>query len=443
MTSGIPGEVRGLEYLHTNYGVLPWADVVRPAVKVARDGFVVSHDLVRFMGFATQDVDFLTEDRVWAIDFAPNGTRLGLGDIIYRKRYADTLEKLAVEGADAFYAGSMADATIKAVQETNGTMTAEDLRNYEVVSRPAIGISYRGFGVYGCGAPASGAVALNVLKTLEGYDDFGNPEMLNLSTHRLNEAMRFGYGKRTELGDPDFLNGLYDFEANMLDATSAASIRARISDRHTQNVSAYDPNGFESAKTHGTSHVATADSSGLATSLTTTINLLFGSRVLVPETGIIMNNEMNDFSIPHIRNAFGYVPTPANYIRPNKRSLSSITPLIVEHSSNHSLFAVLGAAGGSRIITATIQNALDVIDRNMTAQEALARPRLHDQLIPNQVTFEWQYDNNTVEFMKGRGHNVTWVPPVYSSAQALKISPNGTFEAAGEPRQKDSAGLTI
>jgi len=395
------------------------------------------------MGFATQDFDFLTKDNNWAIDFAPNGTRLGLGDTIYRQRYADTLEKIAVEGAESFYTGSMADATVKAVQGTNGTMTAGDLRNYAVVSRPAVRISYHGFDIYGCGAPASGAVALNVLKTLEGYEDLGNQETLNLNTHRLDEAMRFGYGKRTELGDPDFLHGLYEFEADMLDATSAAAIRAKISDHHTQNVSAYDPNGFESAETHGTSHIVTADSSGLATSLTTTINLLFGSRVLVPETGIIMNNEMNDFSIPHVKNAFGYLPTPANYIRPNKRSLSSITPLIVEHSSNHSLFAVLGAAGGSRIITATIQNALDVIDRNMTVHEALARPRLHDQLIPNQVAFEWEYDNSTVKFMKERGHNVTWVPPVYSSAQALKISPNGSFEAAGEPRQKDSAGLTI
>ena len=394
------------------------------------------------MGFATQDSDFLTNDPNWAIDFAPNGTRLGLGDTIFRKRYADTLEKIAVQGAEAFYVGPMADATVKAVQENNGTMTNKDLSGYAVVSRPAVGISYRGFNVYACGAPASGAVALNVLKVLEGYEDFGQPDMLNLSTHRLDEAVRFGYGKRTELGDPDFLDGIYEFESDMLDIASTAAIRAKISDHHTQNVSAYDPNGFESTETHGTSHIVTADSSGLATSLTTTINLLFGSQVLVPETGVIMNNEMNDFSIPHIKNAFGYVPTPANYIRPKKRSLSSITPLIVEHSSNHSIFAVLGAAGGSRIITATIQNALDVIDRNMTAHEALARPRLHDQLIPNLATFEWDYDNSTVQFMKERGHNITWVPPVYSSAQALKINSDGTFEAAGEPRQRDSAGLT-
>ena len=439
----MPGEVRGLEYIHSHYGMLPWVDVVTPAVKVAREGFIVSHDLVRFMGFATQNFDFLTKDPNWAIDFAPNGTRLGLGDRMFRRRYANTLDEIAVKGADVFYTGNMANSTIKAVKENNGTMTVTDLRDYTVVSRPAVGINYRGFNVYGCGAPASGAVTLNVLKVLEGYENFGRPELMNLSTHRLDEAMRFGYGKRTELGDPDFLDGMYEFESDMLDASSAAAIRNKISDHRTQNVSAYDPNGFEAAETHGTSHIVTADSSGLATSLTTTINLLFGSQVLMPETGIIMNNEMNDFSISHVRNAFGYVPTPANYIRPNKRSLSSITPLIIEHSSNQSLFAVLGAAGGSRIITATIQNALDIMDRNMSAHEALIRPRLHDQLIPNLATFEWDYDNKTVQYMKERGHNVTWVPPVYSSAQALQISSNGIFEAAGEPRQKDSAGLTI
>lgn len=154
----------------------------------------------------------------------------------------------------------------------------------------------------------------------------------------------------------------------------------------------------------------TADASGMAVSMTTTINLLFGSQVLVPETGIIMNNEMNDFSIPGTRNAFGFVPSPANYIRPGKRPLSSITPTIVEFP-NGTLYFVVGAAGGSRIITATIQNLWNVLDRNMTSPEALAEPRLHDQLVPNQVYFEYAYDNATVEFMRERGHNVTWWAP--------------------------------
>jgi len=136
------------------------------------------------------------------------------------------------------------------------------------------------------------------------------------------------------------------------------------------------------------------------------------------------------------------VPSPANYIRPRKRPLSSIAPLIASHP-NGSLFAVLGAAGGSRIITATIQNAVDILDRDLSAQEALKRPRLHDQLIPNEVSLEWDYDNGTVKFLKDRDHAVRRVPPGYSACQAIRALSDGNFEAAGEPRQLDSAGLVF
>ncbi|MCJ1367638.1 hypothetical protein MMC16_006772 [Acarospora aff. strigata] len=164
---------------------------------------------------------------------------------------------------------------------------------------------------------------------------------------------------------------------------------------------------------------------------------------MIPETGIIMNNEMNDFSIPGTSNAFGYIPSPSNYVRPGKRPLSSISPTIVEHASNHTLSIVVGAAGGSRIITSTIQNLWHVLDQGLSAPQALAAPRLHDQLVPNQVSFEYAYDNSTVAFMRERGHNVTWVAPGQSTAQALRRLANGTFEAAAEARQRDSGGFAI
>ena len=167
-----------------------------------------------------------------------------------------------------------------------------------------------------------------------------------------------------------------------------------------------------------------------------------------------------DFSIPNVKNAFGYVPSPANYVRPGKRPLSSITPTIVEHLANHSLYYVVGAAGGSRIITATIQNLWHVLDQGLTAPQALAQPRFHDQLVPNIISFEWAsvpalkngsvgtvavkgYDNSTVAFMKARGHMVTWVAPGFSSAQAIRLLNGGAWEAAGEPRQSSSGGFTV
>ncbi|KAL8784917.1 MAG: hypothetical protein Q9195_008854 [Heterodermia aff. obscurata] len=137
------------------------------------------------------------------------------------------------------------------------------------------------------------------------------------------------------------------------------------------------------------------DASGMAISLTSTINLLFGSQLIVPATGVIMNNEMNDFSIPNSSNAFGYIPSPSNFIRPGKRPLSSISPIIVEHLANNTLYFVVGSAGGSRIITATVQNLWHVLDQHLTSAEALARPRFHDQLNPNTAVFEYAYDNRT------------------------------------------------
>ena len=258
----------------------------------------------------------------------------------------------------------------------------------------------------------------------------------------MDEAIRFAYGERTDLGDPDFVANMSRYQQEILSAETASIIRSKISDQHTLNVTAYDPDGIESLETPGTSAVVTADADGMAISLTTTVNLLFGSQLMIPETGVIMNNEMNDFSIPGSSNAFGYIPSPANYIRPGKRPLSSISPTIVE-TANGTLYYVIGAAGGSRIITATLQNIIHVLDQNMTALEALAQPRLHDQLIPNQVSFEYAYDNETVAYMKNLGHNVTWIAPGQSTAQGIIRLPNGTFQAAGEPRQLNSGGYAI
>jgi len=443
LASGVPGEVRGLQHLHEKYGKLSWEEVVMPAVGVARNGFEVSEDLVRYMEFARQGHDnFLSEDPNWAVDFAPNGTLLDVGDTMTRKRYAATLETIAKQGPDSFYEGPMAEAMISAVQKENGTMTLNDLKNYKVEIRKPAKIEYRGYKLHGSASPASGSIALAMMKIVEGYEDFGSPAKLQLNTHRLDEAMRFGYAMRTKFGDPDFVNGLHHYENEILNSATAAETRNHISDFCTFNVSHYNPSGIEIKNAHGTSHVVTADASGLAISLTTTINLLFGSQVLVPSTGVIMNDEMNDFSIPHVSNEFGYAPSPSNYIQPGKRPMSSIAPVIVD-DANGRLYFVTGAAGGSRIVTASLLSLWHVLDRNMSVLDALREPRFHDQLIPDRCLMEAQFDNETVAFMKDRGHNVSVVDYGLSSAQALRLWPNGTFEAAGEPRQKNSGGYAI
>ena len=414
-----------------------------PAVHVARDGWPVNQDLVRYMKSAIEGIDnFLVNDPTWAIDFAPKGKLLQIGDTITRRRYADTLETIAMRGPDAFYKGPIAEATIRKLHETGGTMTLEDLQNYTAAIRAPASITYRDYKIRSCTAPSSGTVAMSIMKIIEGYEFIGEAARINISTHLFDEAIRFGYGQRTELADPEFVKGMYKYQDEMLEASTAADVRDKISFAHTLNVSAYDPSGFESLDTPGTSAVAVADSSGMAISLTTTVNLLFGSHVMVPETGVIMNNEMNDFSIPGSSNAFGYLPSPNNYIKPGKRPLSSITPTIVEHADG-TLYYVVASAGGSRIITATLQNIWHVLDQNMTAPQALAKPRFHDQLEPNEILFEWAYNNETIDFMRSRGHNCTEMAPGSSSSQSLRRLENGTFEAAGEPRQLNSGGYAI
>lgn len=439
--SGVPGELRGMEYVHKTYGVLPWKRVLEPAIKTARYGFEVTADLVRYMDTVTPNGKFLTDNPTWALDFAPHGYRVKLGETMTRKRYADTLEVIANEGADAFYTGAIANATISALRKANGTMTLEDLKNYKVAIRKPAQITYRGFKLTSCSAPAGGVVALSALKIVEGYKDFGDPASINLTTHRLDEAIRFAYGERGNLGDPSFFPNLTAYQQNMLSEATAAEIRSKM-DSTSHNVSYYDPGGIESLETPGTSHVVTADARGMAVSLTTTINLLFGSQLMVPETGVIMNDEQNDFSVPGASNAFGYIPSPANYVKPGARPLSSISPTIVE-TGDGKLYFVIGAAGGSRIITSTIQNIHHVLDQGMTSPQALAQPRFHDQLVPNIVSFEYAYDNGTVAYMKSLGHNVTWVAPGQSTAQGLRLLSNGTFEAAGEPRQVASGGFAV
>jgi gamma-glutamyltranspeptidase/glutathione hydrolase len=292
LASGVPGELRGLEYLHKKYGCLPWKSLVMPSVKLARYGFRVTEDLVRYMGGAS----YLSQDSTWAIDFAPNGTLVRLNNTMTRKRYANTLEEIAEHGPDAYYTGAIANATIVALQKSNGTMTLADLANYTIELRPTSNITYRGYKLHTGSAPSSGAVVLSALKIVEGYD-MSTPSALNLSTHYLDEAMRFAYGQRTLLGDATFLPNLTKYQRDMYSEKTAAEIQALIQPGATLNTTVYNPSNYDILTDDGTSATVSADKSGLTIACTSTINTIFGSRLMIPETGVIMNNEMNGMSI--------------------------------------------------------------------------------------------------------------------------------------------------
>jgi len=455
---GVPGELKGLEYLHDKYGSLPWKTVVMPSVKLARHGFVVNEDLVRYMESATSGNNFLVEDPIWAEVFAPKGKLLQLGDKIYRKRYAKTLETIARKGADGLYKGKIAKSLAKFIQSKGGIMTAQDLANYKVEVNEPLTIDYRGYKLFSVPAPSSGAVMLNMLKTMEQYPSSELLSAANLTNHRFVEAMKFAYGARQEFGDPRFVPGLDAFQQEMLSAANAAKIRARILDHATQPVEAYDPKGVYAAESHGTAHIVAADRSGMTVSSTTTVNLLFGAKIMSPDTGVILNNEMDDFSQPGRRNSFGYEPSPNNFIAPGKRPLSSMSPLIVEFAGNGTVYFATGAAGGSRIISSTAQVAFSVLEggTGATAETvgkrdmlyAVSRSRLHHQLMPDQLVVETGFDEAQYAAFGEKGHNTTWTPTGpgqggQSAVQAVMRLWNGTFEAVGEIRQVNSGGTVV
>lgn len=448
--SGVPGELKGLQYIHDNYGLLPWRSVVAPAVQVAREGFVFGPDLERAINVALnglprdddEDLGFLTRDASWALDFAPGGLRVRKGEVMIRKRYADTLETIGARGADTLYTGHMAQRIVDA---TNNSITLRDLREYSVRRLRTANITYKDHRIFSTVAPSSGAIALSVLKMVEGFNDFSladEDRMLNQSTHRLVESFKFAFAQRAKMGDPAFVPGMDQYQDWILSEAVARANRDKISDHGVLDTGDYNPDGYQPPESHGTAHVVTADHTGLSVSLTSTVNLLFGSRTMDLETGIIMNNVMNDFSIPGVSNEYGYAPSPANFVRPGKRPLSSTTPVFVEHR-NGTLQLVIGAAGGSRIISSTVQSILHLLHQNMTMTQALGQPRLHDQLIPTETGFEAGYDEKVISFLAARGHNVTLVPSTLSAVQGIVRRPDGVFDAASEPRQRNSGAFVI
>lgn len=253
--SGIPGELRGLEYIHSNFGALPWNSVVAPAVEIARQGWIVDKDLLYYMDIAvSRREDFFTEDPAWAVDFAPNGRRLQIGDRISRKQYANTLELIGEEGVDAFYGGWLANATVTANLAANGLFTLEDMMSYQAQVRDPIQVDYHDHTVTSCPAPAGGAAVLSILKTMEGYD-IGKVEDTNLTTHRVNEAFRFAFGARTVMGDPKYIGNMAEFEEAMISDTHAADVRSKISDYHTLALKAYNPPGYDVLQNVSKTHV--------------------------------------------------------------------------------------------------------------------------------------------------------------------------------------------
>src|SRR5579872_6436739 len=404
---GVPGTVLGLDTARKEYGTWPRAKVMAPAIKLARDGFVLTRadtDIIE-AGAAR-----LKRDPVAAkFFFRPDGSLLEPGDRLIPSDLAATLQAIADQGADGFYKGMVAEKIDAAMKAHDGIMTAKDLADYKITETPPLTCTYRGYAFASSPPPSSGGATLcEILDILEGYDMRGLGFHSAESVHLMVEAMRHAYMDRnTYLGDPAFVNNPLD---RLLSKEYAAEIRAHIEKDKATPSKAIGPGVAPHEKTE-TTHYSIIDGAGNAVALTYTINGIFGAGVIAPGTGFFLNDEMDDFTIkPGVPNMFGLVQGEANAIAPGKRPLSSMAPTLV--SKDGRVMLALGSPGGSRIITIVLETALNMIDYDMQPQEAVDAPRIHHQWLPDQVYVEpFAISPDTEKLLEAMGYKITTQTP--------------------------------
>ena len=432
----VPGELSGYWNAHQRYGRLNWSVLFEPSITIARTGFNVSRLLIEKLNDEREHV--LADEGMRAV-FAPTGDLVKEGQLITRPNYADTLQQIAMGGVQAFYTGAIAQSLVDLVQRKGGIMTMDDLAQYQAKLKDPVTGWYKGRKLITAPLPASGPVLISILNILEKYN-FGSHDGSRKSiddVHHLIEAIKFGYAQRTEMGDTDFLD-MEDRLAEIMSKDYAAAVRANITGK-THPVEYYNP-VYDTVENHGTTHVNALDENDMAASMTSTVNLYFGARIMDPVTGIILNDEMDDFSLPNKTNYFGLRPSPANFIVPGKKPLSSSVPTIIETDGRVELIA--GASGGSKIITATLQLILNVLDWHMNVQQAINAPRLHHQLVPNEVWMEEGYGEwFRSELREKRGHEVVQLSKKSTLAcvHAIQKLPDGLIQAGADPRKDSKA----
>lgn len=436
--TAVPGMLSGLKTMHERFGTQPFAELMQAAIRYAEQGFPADHhfieasEVVKKRG-ARQDLQAL---------FFPGGKVKKLGEIQRNPDLAKTLKTIAKQGVDSFYTGEISRKIVTAMRNNQGLISAKDLKNYRPKVRQPLRGTYRGHEIITMPPPSSGGAALlTVMNLLEPYNLGWNASGFGSSSHvqLLTESMKHAFSDRANyLGDPDFVDVPLDTLASKAYANKLqpALQRAML---NTLSQPEYGLKGLSHSSVqmapvqdHGTTHYAIMDRFGNVVSATETINTYFGSQVVIPGTGIIMNNEMDDFSkSPGVPNAFGLIGNEANAIAPGKKPLSSMTPTIVMKDGKP--FLAAGASGGPRIITGTLQTLLNVIDFGMDVNAAVSAPRFHHQWVPNTLFIEREMPLDVRQQLRMKGHHLV-ITPAENVAQAVMFK-DGWFTGASDPRK--------
>ena len=428
---GIPGTVAGLALAHEKYGSgkFTLAQLIAPAIKFAREGFAVEDDLADSLPRAQPRLARWPASA--KIFLKPDGAALGRGDRLVQGDLAASLEAIAAKGPREFYDGPLSEALVASLRQNGGIMTRDDLMNYHAIERPVVRGNYRGYDIASMPPPSSGGVHLiQILNILEGFAlrDLGAGSAATL--HLMIEAMKPAYADRAVyLGDPAFVDVPV---AGLTSRRYAAELRQAIDPeraRPAQTIRA----GTPPREGDNTTHFSVLDRDGNAVSNTYTLNFSYGVGLVVDGTGILLNNELDDFAAkPGAPNAYGLVGGDANAPGPGKRPLSSMSPTIVFRDGR--VFMVTGTPGGSRIITTTLQVILNVIDHQMNIAEAVAAPRVHHQWMPDRVSAEQGLSPDTVRLLEAKGHKIA-IGATSGSANSILVTPEGLTGAA-DPRQR-------
>jgi gamma-glutamyltranspeptidase/glutathione hydrolase len=426
LSVGVPGTVAGLALAHEKYGSgkLSLADLLRPAIDLARKGFPVEDDVADSLPRARERLARWPSSM--GILLKNGGQPLEAGDRLIQFDLADTLQSIAREGPRAFYQGRTATQIANAVTKAGGIMTKEDLSRYRAIERPVVHGNYRGYDIVSMPPPSSGGVHLiEMLNILEGYDlaKLGRGEK---SSHLMIEAMKRAYADRAMfMGDPDAVKMPI---AGLTSKKYAATLRAGIGEQATPpaDIRPGKPGEHEG---QNTTHFSVIDRDGNAVSNTYTLNFSYGLGLVAEGTGVLLNNELDDFTAKSgASNAYGLVGFAANLPGPGKRPLSSMTPAIVLKDGKP--FVVTGSPGGSRIITAVLQVIVNAIDFHMPIAEAVTAPRLHQQWQPEDVFVEPGFDPAWLDALAARGHKITATRP-FTSANSIQIVPKTQFTQLG------------
>ncbi|XP_050072583.1 scoloptoxin SSD14-like [Anopheles maculipalpis] len=405
LSIAVPAELKGYWELHQKYGKLPWKTLVQPTIDVCTSGSLVTGYLEKIL--SSKKSLILTYPALAEIFINPvTNDTWKVGDRIKRPELAESLRVIAVEGADALYSknGTLLPKLMEDLENVGSILTADDFYNYRPEwVKPARAKLRRKFNVHSMPLPGSGPILNYMLSILDGYKDLSINDPL--TWHRIVESFKHGYGLRTKVGDPRFVTSVNTVLQKMTNKNYVAYVRDMIVSNTTFDSYDYYGADFAGLQDQGTAHVSVLAANGDAVSVTSTINYLFGSLIVSPSTGIILNDEMDDFSTPGVVNAYGLSPSPANFIVPQKRPLSSMSPTIITDQLGN-VRMVVGGAGGSRITTATTLLILRHLFFKQSLCDAINAPRIHHQLAPMQVEYETGFDANVLAELAARGHKI-------------------------------------